>query len=178
VTWSAEVADTFGPVVMEGVAPRVDVPASEWVASAERARDRLGCDYFDFLTVAEEPEGPFLVVCHLVDVTPGSARGVLLRCRLAVDAPVVSTLSGVFAGAAWHEREMHEMYGVTFIGGDDRPLLLSEGMPDHPLRKDDLLPARGARTWPGAKEPGEAGAAPSRRRLRPPGVPDGGGGRA
>ena len=174
MSWTDEVAALFGKVVTEGVSPRVDVAPSVWVASAEAARDRLGCDYFDFLTVAEEPDGSFLVVCHLVRLSPGTAHGVLLRCRLGGGSAQVPTLAGVFAGAAWHEREMHEMYGVTFAGGDDRPLLLSAGMPDHPLRKDELLPARGARPWPGAKEPGESGAAPSRRRLRPPGVPEGG----
>ena len=174
MSWSDEVAAVFGPVFLEGVSPRVDVPSVEWVAAAESARDRLGCHYFDFLTVAEEPGGSLLVVCHLVDVTPGSARGVLLRCRLGSDTTEVATLSGVFPGAGWHEREMHEMYGVVFTGGDDRPLLLSEGMPEHPLRKKGLLAARGDRPWPGGKEPGESGAAPSRRRLRPPGVPEGG----
>jgi len=174
VSWPDEVADLLGTVTMEGVSPRVDVEPTVWAAAAESARDRLGCDYFDFLTVVEEPGGSFLVVCHLVAVAPGAARGVLLRCRLSAAEPEVGTLSGVFAGAAWHEREMHEMYGVTFTGGDDRPLLLSEGMPEHPLRKEELLPARGERPWPGAKEPGESGTAPSRRRLRPPGVPEGG----
>jgi NADH-quinone oxidoreductase subunit C len=174
MSWADAVAGLFGPVVTEGVSPRVDVEPSAWVASAEAARDRLGCDYFDFLTVAEEPGGSLLVVCHLVHTVAGSARGVLLRCRLASAEAGVASLAGVFAGAAWHEREMHEMYGVTFTGGDDRPLLLSEEMPEHPLRKRQLLSARGARPWPGAKEPGESGGSPSRRRLRPPGVPEGG----
>ena len=45
-----------------------------------------------------------------------------------------------------------------------------------PLRKDDVLAARTAEPWPGAKEPGEGpaaggGASPSRRRMVPPGVP-------
>jgi NADH-quinone oxidoreductase subunit C len=56
------------------------------------------------------------------------------------------------------------------------PLLLPDGFEGHPLRKDFVLAARAAKAWPGAKEPGESDAdghgAPSRRKMRPPGVPD------
>ena len=40
------------------------------------------------------------------------------------------------------------------------------------MRKDVLLGQRQSTTWPGALEPGESGASPSRRKLVPPGVPD------
>jgi NADH-quinone oxidoreductase subunit C len=44
-----------------------------------------------------------------------------------------------------------------------------------PLRKDFVLASRVAKAWPGAKEPGESDEkrAPSRRRVVPPGVPEG-----
>jgi NADH-quinone oxidoreductase subunit C len=49
-------------------------------------------------------------------------------------------------------------------------LLLPDGFEGHPLRKDFVLAARVAKQWPGEKEPGGV---PSRRRQRPPGVPEG-----
>jgi NADH-quinone oxidoreductase subunit C len=56
------------------------------------------------------------------------------------------------------------------------PLLLPDGFEGNPLRKEFVLAARAAKTWPGAKEPGESdrdtAAAPARRRMLPPGVPD------
>src|SRR4051794_38238221 len=66
------------------------------------------------------------------------------------------------------------MFGVVFEGHPNLvPLLLPDGFEGHPLRKDFVLAARVAKPWPGAKEPGESGhGAPSRRRVRPPGVPD------
>jgi NADH-quinone oxidoreductase subunit C len=72
------------------------------------------------------------------------------------------------------------MFGVTFDGFDDgsglplRPLLLPEGFEGTPLRKSFVLTARASKPWPGAKEPGESEtrAAPARRRVAPPGVPD------
>jgi hypothetical protein len=84
------------------------------------------------------------------------------------------SLVGVYAGASWHERETHEMFGVQFDGHPNLvKLLLPDEFEGHPLRKDFVLAARVAKSWPGAKEPGESeSGAPNRRRVRPPGVPD------
>ena len=81
----------------------------------------------------------------------------------------------MFRGAAWHERETYEMFGIVFAGHEDlRPLLLPEGFEGRPLRKDFVLAARVGKPWPGAKEPGESEGErqPTRRRMLPPGVPD------
>jgi NADH-quinone oxidoreductase subunit C len=80
-----------------------------------------------------------------------------------------------FPGAAWHERETHEMFGVDFPGhpGGLAPLLLPPQFEGHPLRKEFILAARVAKPWPGAKEPGESHDPTTARRspMRPPGVP-------
>jgi NADH-quinone oxidoreductase subunit C len=88
---------------------------------------------------------------------------------------VVPSATGLFRGAGWAERETHEMFGVVFDGHPGlAPLLLPEGFEGHPLRKDFQLAARAAQEWPGAREPGERQASErSRRRLVPPGVPEG-----
>jgi NADH-quinone oxidoreductase subunit C len=88
---------------------------------------------------------------------------------------VLPTATPLFRGAAWAERETHEMFGVVFDGHPGlAPLLLPEGFEGHPLRKDFPLAARAAQDWPGAREPGERAApARPRRRLVPPGVPEG-----
>ncbi len=130
--------------------------------------------------------GPGLeVVCHLMDVRHvggGELRRLLLRTRVP-EGTALGSVTGVFAGAGWHEREVHEMFGLPVGGFDDgtgmglRPLLLPDGFKGTPLRKSFQLAARASKPWPGAKEPGEGGGAtakraPSRRRLLPPGVPD------
>jgi NADH-quinone oxidoreductase subunit C len=84
------------------------------------------------------------------------------------------SVAEVWAGAAWHEREAAEMFGIPLAGhpGPYR-LLLADSFAGHPLRKDFVLASRVVHDWPGRLEPGEAaGGAPSRRRLAPPGVPD------
>jgi NADH-quinone oxidoreductase subunit C len=152
----------------------VDVPPAQWVAAARHARDDAGlrCGYFDWLSGVDELDEGFTVVAHLYSVE--HRHHLLLRTRVPRAQPVLASLTGVYAGAGWHERETFEMFGVVFDGHPDlKPLLLPDGFEGHPLRKDFVLVARAVKPWPGAKEPGESDhGAPSRRRVRPPGVPD------
>lgn len=62
---------------------------------------------------------------------------VVVRTRVPRDAAEVPTVSEVFAGANWHERETHEFLGIRFAGHPNlTPLLLPEDATFHPLRKD------------------------------------------
>ncbi|MGS2588486.1 NADH-quinone oxidoreductase subunit C [Streptomyces hebeiensis] len=152
----------------------VDVPAASWLAALETARDRLGCVYFDWLSAVDEPGTGFRVCAHVVALAGGTVRGLLVRTTVPHDAAVLPSAVHVYAGAAWHERETHEMFGVSFTGHPHlAPLLLPEEFEGHPLRKDFVLAARVAKAWPGAKEPGESEhGGPKRRQMLPPGVPD------
>ena len=174
ISWpgQADVTDAAG-------VPCADVPLDAWAASATAARD-AGYVFFDWLSAVDqtdqEPAG-FDVVVHLAALHP--VHRLLLRTRVPLDTGI-GTLTGVYPGAAWHERETWEMFGIVFDGFDDgtgqplRPLLLPDGFEGTPLRKSFMLAARATRPWPGAKEPGESeeSASPSRRRTTPPGVPD------
>ncbi|MGW7253889.1 NADH-quinone oxidoreductase subunit C [Streptomyces sp. NPDC054834] len=154
----------------------VDVPPSSWIPALETARTTLSCTYFDWLSAVDEPGTGFRVSAHVVALSP--VRRLLLRTTVPHEAPTLASAVGVYAGAAWHERETHEMFGVHFEGHPALDhLLLPETFEGHPLRKDFVLAARVAKAWPGAKEPGEpaAGAGhggPKRRQMLPPGVPD------
>lgn len=53
------------------------------------------------------------------------------------DQPSVPSLTAVYRGANWQEREIYDLMGITFLGHPDlRRILLWEGFPGHPLRKD------------------------------------------
>lgn len=153
----------------------VDVPPGSWVAAATAARDdpELAATFFDWLSAVDElgaePDG-FTVVVHLYSVS--ARHRLLLRTHIPRDEPRLASLTGVFAGAGWHERETHEMFGVSFDGHPNLvPLLLPDGFAGTPLRKDFILASRVAKEWPGAREPGESHAGVKRARMRPPGVP-------
>lgn len=146
---------------------RVAVPPARWVEAATAARDDHGFDLFGWLGGVDHGADGVEAVLHLWSTSARSA--VVLRATLTAALP---TLSHLYAGAAWSERELSEMFGITLDGHPDpRPLLLPDAFDGHPLRRDFVLAARVAKAWPGAKEPGESGGRPPRRRARPLGVP-------
>jgi NADH-quinone oxidoreductase subunit C len=150
----------------------VDVPADRWVAAVTAARDRLGCDFFDWLSAVDEEGLGYHIVVH---VWATSARhGVLIRTLVPRHEAAVQSIVDIYPGAAWHERETYEMFGIDFPGHPNlAPLLLPPEFEGHPLRKDFVLATRVAKPWPGTVEPEESSVEGSTRRqpLRPPGVP-------
>jgi NADH-quinone oxidoreductase subunit C len=149
----------------------VDVPAARWHDAMVAVRDEVGCDFFDWLSAVDELDAGYAVVAHVWSTS--GRYGALVRTAVSRTAPAVGSIVDVYPGAAWHERETHEMFGIDFAGHPDlKPLLLAPEFEGHPLRKDFVLASRVAKPWPGAKEPGEGHSdAPRRQAIRPPGVP-------
>ncbi|GAB7182478.1 NADH-quinone oxidoreductase subunit C [Kitasatospora sp. Ki12] len=153
----------------------VDVPAENWIEALTNARDVLGLGFFDWLSAVDELADGFSVVAHLAAVEAPGVRHLALRTRVPRDGAALPTAVAVYAGAGWHERETHEMFGIDFPGHPHLvTLLLPDGFEGYPLRKEFVLAARVAKDWPGAKEPGESdhGGGPARRKMQPAGVPD------
>ncbi len=150
----------------------VQVPVGGWRETIYQARDTQGLRFFDWLSAVDDQDRGFQVVTHLLE--PDSMSHLLISTRVPARDPTLESIVEVFRGAAWHERETHEMFGIEFVGHPGlTPLLLPDGFTGHPLRKDFILASRVAKVWPGAKEPGEGpGTRPRRKALRPPGVPD------
>jgi NADH-quinone oxidoreductase subunit C len=158
-----EVVEDYGVVTVE-------VAAESWCAALAAAAS-AGATFFDFLTAYDELEHGFAVIAHVS--TPDARDHLMVRTRVPRDEPVLESATQVFRGAGWHERETHEMFGISFSGNDNLdPLLLPPGFSGTPMRKDFVLASRVAKAWPGEKEPGEpTSAAPARRRARALGVP-------
>ncbi len=80
----------------------------------------------------------------------GTDLRVLLKADVPDDDPRIGTWIRTYAGAAWHERETHEMFGISFEGNPDlRHIYLPTGFEGHPLRKEFPLLARVVKPWPG-----------------------------
>ncbi len=89
--------------------------------------DACGVDY-------PEREERFEVVYHLL--SPSQNIRVRLKLTTNEDEPVPS-LTGLFPGADWFEREAYDLYGILFSGHPDlRRILTDYGFDGHPLRKD------------------------------------------
>ncbi|MDP9100790.1 MAG: NADH-quinone oxidoreductase subunit C [Actinomycetota bacterium] len=133
----------------------VDVPRADWARVVALVKEdvELSCDFFDQLTAVDELAAGLHVVLQLWSTA--RRHGLTLRTSCPADDPVVPSLSSVFAGAAWHERETAEMFGIDFTGHPAlSPLLLSADFEGHPLRKSFVLQSRVVKAWPGDKEPG------------------------
>jgi NADH-quinone oxidoreductase subunit C len=76
--------------------------------------------------------------------------GITIKVDVSDDEPVVDSWTGSFAGANWHERECHEMFGIGFNGHPDlRNMYLPGDFEGHPMKKDFPLLARMVKPWPG-----------------------------
>lgn len=112
----------------------IEVPVERWVEFWRFAKERLDCTYFSFLTAVDWKEGGFEVLCRVENLEGGV--GVLAKTRIEREAPCPS-LTGLFRGADWMERECYDMFGIRFEGHPDpRRILLSQDWEGYPLRKD------------------------------------------
>ncbi|MEL6891303.1 MAG: NADH-quinone oxidoreductase subunit C [Actinomycetota bacterium] len=88
------------------------------------------------------------VFARLIDID--RHVGVTIKADVDDDHPVVDSWTGSFAGANWHERECHEMFGIGFNGHPDlRNMYLPVDFEGYPLKKDFPLLARMVKPWPG-----------------------------
>jgi NADH-quinone oxidoreductase subunit C len=68
---------------------------------------------------------------------PNRPLRAVVRTRIARENPEIETISKVFPGANWHERETHDFFGIHFRGHPNlTPFLLPEDATFHPLKKD------------------------------------------
>ena len=116
-----------------------------------RDDDDFACDFIDFVTGVDKGDGAFDVVTQLWSNTHNHGVRVKLACE--GDPPAAPTISDIYPGANWHERETWELFGIVFEGHPQLvKLLLPEPFEGYPLRKDFLLMTRLAKPWPGAEE--------------------------
>jgi NADH-quinone oxidoreductase subunit C len=140
--------------------PTVRFGMVEVSASPERVvevvatlRDDLGlaCAYFGCLSAIDWVEEGFEVLVVLTSLRYGPT--VVVKVRLPAEDPRMPTLTGVFRGADWHERETAEMFGIRFDGHPNLvKLYLPEDFEGYPLRKSFALASRVYKPWPGEKE--------------------------
>ncbi|QQE11819.1 NADH-quinone oxidoreductase subunit C [Planctomycetota bacterium] len=114
-----------------------------------------GVDYMGYpKSEGNAPEGRFAVVYILVSTKTNT--NLIVKVMLDPSLPTdgieedpalhVDTVTDIWPGAEWMEREVFDMYGIRFDGHPDlRRILLWEDYPAHPLRKDYPVEGRGER---------------------------------
>ena len=106
-------------------------------------KDKLGFDFLMDLTAADYlPREPrFELVCHFYSSRHNYR--LRLKCPVSSDDAQVDSLTPLWAGANWFEREVFDMFGIKFSGHPDlKRILMYDGFEGHPLRKDYPLKKR------------------------------------
>lgn len=121
--------------------PAVNVPLADVVAVLRYLRDEQAFDLLMDVTAIDWAEGAaprFTVVYHLLSTTrPGSYVRVAAACAGTEAEPTAPSVVNVWPAADWHERECYDMFGIKFQGHPDlRRILMWDGYPYHPLRKE------------------------------------------
>lgn len=176
----AELGDrVVGTHAVPGAEVCVRVAPEAWAAAGLLARERLRCSYFCFLSAIDwmpspfgrsedDSSGPQATPAGAAEIVTGVAGGgsrfqvfarvvsperrfgIFLKTDVPDDDFAVDTWIGTYAGANWHERETHEMFGIGFRGHPHLThIYLPGGFEGHPLRKDFPLLARQVKPWPG-----------------------------
>ncbi len=133
-----KIAQLGNQYILDVVVSREDyLPLIRFLQSDERLR----MNYLIELTAVDWKDH-FDVVVHLLSVDKG--HKVFVRCALPHDDhPEIESLSGLYTGANWHERETYDFFGIQFKGHPDlRRMFLEDDFPGHPLRKDFVDPSR------------------------------------
>ena len=137
----------------------VHVAPSAWVDTFRRCHDEplLAFDLFDTLHGVDAGDDGFDVVAVLYSTSTGNRLALRTRCEGGREHPVCPSLTGVYRGADWMERETWDMFGIEFDGHPalEPRILTVENFEGWPLRKDFHLASRVAKPWPGVKEPAE-----------------------
>jgi NADH-quinone oxidoreductase subunit C len=137
----------------------VHVAPAAWVETFRRCRDEplLAFDFFDTLHGVDAREDGFDVVAILYSTSTGNRLSLRTRCEGGRDKPVCPSLTELYRGADWMERETWDMFGIEFDGHPalEPRILTVENFEGWPLRKDFHLTSRVVKPWPGVKEPAE-----------------------
>ena len=104
-------------------------------------RDKLGYDLIvDVTAVDYDAEDESLWGIYALLSLAHKAR-LTIKVHIPKAAPEIDSVTPVWPGASWHERETGEMYGITYAGHPDpRNILLPDDWVGHPLRKDYEFP--------------------------------------
>jgi NADH-quinone oxidoreductase subunit C len=130
--------DTKFPGIIQEAGPDAVLVKTESlpaVAEYLQTADELKFDYFNFVTAVDYYS--YFEVVYMLTSTEFN-RSIVLKVRLYTrDNPTVPSLTGLYRGADFQEREVYDLMGINFEGHPNlKRIFLWEGFDGYPLRKD------------------------------------------
>jgi len=134
---------------LEGKDSAISVKADDLLEVASHLKEKQGYDYLSAVTGVDYPDR-FEVIYHLYSLKEGKGP-LILKVSASKEEPEVPSVTPIWPGANFQEREVYDLVGIRFAGHPDlKRILLWEGYEGHPLRKG--FPIEGYQTI-GLEEP-------------------------
>ena len=139
VALESDLTYIFPEIVVRDTRPGYEgyiLQADKLLEIAAALRDDLGYDYLSSVTGVDYlADNKLEVVYHIRKSTGGAP--LVIKAQIPRDAPVIASLTSLYPGADFQEREAWDLLGIWFEGHPDpRRILMWEGFDGHPLRKD------------------------------------------
>lgn len=158
----------FAQVEARDEMPTLELSPQDLIGALQGLRDTAGFDTNTLVTAVDRyPAEPRFEVIYQFLSTVHNER-VRVRARLDSTAASVPTITHLWPGAAFSERECYDLFGIEFEGHANlERLMMPEGYEHHPLRKDfphqGIEPDRLYKQWDRARrqdaDPAEGGSA-------------------
>ncbi len=137
LTRVAEVLKEYGPKLGTlNDLPQVTVPAESIVAVCRLAKDDPQLDFKMLLCMSCVDYKEYFQMVYFLH-SLDREQTLVVKAELSYEEPSIPSLTSVWQGAEWYEREAHDLFGIDFEGHPDlSPLLLYEGFEGYPGRKE------------------------------------------
>jgi NADH-quinone oxidoreductase subunit C len=125
--------------VVDGVLTlKIDAAKIADVCEHVKSAPELAFDYPANITAVDWSDR-LEMVYHLDSIS--LKQRLTLKVDLNRDKPSIASVTPIWKGANWQEREIHDLFGIVFQGHPDlRRILLPEEFEGFPLRKDYVIP--------------------------------------
>ena len=119
-------------------AENVCIKKEDWIEFANFLKTELNYDYLIDITAIDWNDH-FDVVLQVMNLSDGNK--IFAYCSIPRDVPEIQSLTAIYPAAEWKEREVYDMFGISFEGHPDlRRIFTEENFEGWPLRKDFAHP--------------------------------------